>query len=61
MTKEDHVLLAKTILRSKESIFEGSYQSLVADFCEALAEENPDFNQVEFLEACKQPAIDKVY
>ena len=52
MTKKDYILIASTILKSKLSMYENSYISLVKDFSEALAVDNPRFNENIFKKAC---------
>lgn len=52
MTRKDYVETAKIISNYREDFPSLRYLDLVYDFCDWFAEDNPNFNETKFVQAC---------
>ena len=52
MSKKDYVEIARILTLSKDSMPHGTYLDLVYNFADLFAEDNPNFNEIKFANAC---------
>lgn len=52
MTRKDYVATSEILKLSKEDIEHGVYLDLVYNFADMFAEDNPNFQEKKFVEAC---------
>ena len=52
MTRKDYVETAKILANYREDISSLRYLDMVYDFSDWFAEDNPNFNETKFLQAC---------
>lgn len=52
MTRKDYVKTAEILKHSKEYMPHSTYLELVHDFADMFADDNPNFNEFKFQQAC---------
>lgn len=52
MTRKDYVTTARILYLQKDYIQHGTYLDLVFEFCDWFKEDNPNFNEIKFQQAC---------